>query len=138
MEFSSKILEQTAFKTRAQIEEHMLIVMDKSTQEEQLFQPLQNYSKQFKKAVTFPTAYNGIFNVSISNDKFYFKKTITDADDFLQITIPPGAYEIESLKNEIKRSIFDKSYYGENEYPFTIKPKYSTWGSIIQISQQEG
>ena len=43
---------------------------------------------------------------------FYFKKTISD-DGFIQITIPPGAYEIESLNNEIKRIIIDKEYYTE-------------------------
>ena len=91
MELSSKLLEQIAFKTRPKIEEHMLVVMDKSTNEEHLSQPLQTNNKQFKIAVTFLTAYNGIFNVTNSNIKFYFKKTITNEDDFIQITIPPGA-----------------------------------------------
>ena len=40
MEPPSKLLEQIAFNTRPQIEEHMLIVMDKSTHEEHLSQPL--------------------------------------------------------------------------------------------------
>ena len=31
MELPSKLLEQIAFNTRAKIEEHMLIIMDKST-----------------------------------------------------------------------------------------------------------
>ena len=91
MELSSKLLEQIAFKTRPKIEEHMLVVMDKSTNEEHLSQPLQTNNKQFKIAVTFLTAYNVILNVTYSNIKFYFKKTITNEDDFIQITIPPGA-----------------------------------------------
>ena len=41
MELPSKLSEQIAFNTRAKIEEHMLIVMDKSTHEENLSQPLQ-------------------------------------------------------------------------------------------------
>ena len=41
MEFVSKILERIAFNTRPKIEEHMLIVMIKSTNEEHLSQPLQ-------------------------------------------------------------------------------------------------
>ena len=53
MELPSKLLEQIAFNTRAKIEEHMLIIMDKSTHEEHLFQPLQTNNKQFKIAVTF-------------------------------------------------------------------------------------
>ena len=95
MELPSKLLEQIAFNTRPKIEEHMLIVMDKSTHEEHLSQPSQTNKKQFKIAITFLSGYNGIFKVTNSNIKFYFKKTISDKDGFLQITIPPGAYEIE-------------------------------------------
>ena len=63
-------------------------------------------------------------------------KTITDGNDFIQNTIPPGAYEIERLNKEIRRNIIDKGHYTEAEYPFTIKPNFSTLGSIIQISPQ--
>ena len=101
MELLSKLLEQIAFNTRPKIEELMLNIMDKSSHEEHLFQPLQTNNKQFKIAVTFLTGYNGIFNVINSNNKFYFMKSITDEDGFIQITIPPGAYELENLNNEI-------------------------------------
>ena len=47
----------------------MLIVMDKSTHEEHLSQPLRTNNKQFKLAV-FLTGYNGIFNVTDKNNKF--------------------------------------------------------------------
>ena len=40
MELPSKLLEQIAFNTRPKIEAHMLIFRDKSTHEENLFQPL--------------------------------------------------------------------------------------------------
>ena len=40
MELPSILLEQIACNTRPKIEEHMLIVMDKSTHEEHLYQPL--------------------------------------------------------------------------------------------------
>ena len=53
MELPSKLLEEIAFDTRRKIEEHMLSVMDKSTHEEHLSQPLQTNNKQFKIAVTF-------------------------------------------------------------------------------------
>ena len=88
MELPSKLLKQIAYNTRSRIEEHMLIVMDKSTHEEHLSQPLQTNNKQFKLTVTFLTGYNGIFNVTNTNNKFYFKKTI-DEDSFIQSTIPP-------------------------------------------------
>ena len=130
------LLTQIAHNTRSRIEEHMLIVMDKSTHEEHLSKPIQTNNKQFKVAVTFLTGYNGIFNVTNESNKFYFKKTISDDDGFIKITIPPGAYEIESLNNEIKRIIIDEEHYTEANYPFTIKPNFSTLGSIIEISPQ--
>ena len=136
MELSSKFLEQIAFNTRPKIEEHILFVMKKSGHEEHLAQALQTKKKQFKIAVTFLGGYNGIFNVTNENNNFYFKKTISDDVGFIKITIPTGAYEIESLKNEIKRIIIDEEHYTETNYPFTIKPNFSTLGSIIEISPQ--
>ena len=90
MELPSKLLEQIAFNTRPKIEEHMLIIMKKSTHEEHLSQPLQTNNKKIRKAATFLTAYNGIFNVTNKNYKFYFLKSITD-DSHIKISIPPGA-----------------------------------------------
>ena len=129
-----KLFEQIAFHTRPKIEEHRLVVMEKSTHEEHLSQPLQTNNKQFKIAVTFLTGYNGIFNVTNLNNKFYFKKSFNDGE-FTQISIPQGIYGIESLNNEIKRIIIDGGQYSENNYPFNIKPNFSTLGSIVEISQ---
>ena len=39
------------------------------------------------------------------------------------------------MNNEIKRNIIDKGYHSENNYSFTIKPNFSTLGSVIEISQ---
>ena len=110
--------------------------MDKSTHEEHFHQPLQTTNKQFKITVTFLTVYNGILNVTNSKSKLYFTKTITKGDDFMQITVTPGVYEIESLYNEIRRIFNDKEYYTKANYPFSIKPSFSTLGSIIEISPQ--
>ena len=63
-------------------------------------------------------------------------KSVADKDGYIIITIPPGAYEIESLNNEIKRIIIDEEHYTEVNYPFTIKPNFSTLGSIIEKSTQ--
>ena len=71
MELPSKFSELIAFNTRPKIEEHMLIVMDRSTHEEHLFQPLKTNKKQFEISVTFLTAYNGIFTVTNKNIKFF-------------------------------------------------------------------
>ena len=40
------------------------------------------------------------------------------------------------MNTEIKRIIIDEGHYTEVNYPFTIKPKFSTLGSIIEISPQ--
>ena len=136
MELPCKILEQIAVNTRLKLEEHILIVMEKSTHEEHLSQPLQTNDKQFKIAVKFLTGYNGNFNVTNSKTKFYFLKSYTDEDGYIQITIPPGAYEIESLNIEIKRIIIDEEHYTGVDYPFLIEPSFSTLGSIIEISTQ--
>ena len=85
--------------------------------------------------MTFVAAYNGIFNVTNRNNKFYFNKNLND-EDFIQIRIPEGAFEIESLDDEIKRIIIDKEHYAEANYPFTIKPNFSTLGSIVEIIPQ--
>ena len=87
----------------------MLIVMDESTHEEHLSHPLQTNSKQFKIAITFLTAYNGISNVTNKNKKFYLTRPINDMD-FSKISIPPRAYERETLNNEIKRINIEEGY----------------------------
>ena len=137
MELPSKLLEQIAFNTRPKIEQHMLIIMNQSTHEEHLSNALQTNNKQFKIAVTFLTAYNGIFNITNENNKFYFTKSITDDNHFIMIAISPGAYEIESLNDEIKRIIINDEHFTEDTYPFVIKPNFSTLGSIIEISNEE-
>ena len=124
MKQPSKILEQIAFSSRSRIEEHMLIVMDKSTHEEHLSHPFQTNIKQFRVAITFLTCYNGIFKVTNSNNEFHFLKSITGEDGYIQINISPGAYEIESLINEIKLIIIEEGQYTEANYPFTIKPNF--------------
>ena len=134
MKLPIKILEQISFNTRPKIEEHMLIVMDKSTHEEHLFQSLQTNNKQFKVAETILSAYNGIFNINIKNKKFYFAKSLTE--DFIRINIPYGAYGIESLNEEIKRNIIEQGHYTEEDYPFEIKANFATLGSIIEFSTQ--
>ena len=99
MELPSRLLEQIAFTTRPKLEEHILVVMEKSTHEEHSAQPLQTSNQQFKIAVAFLSGYNEIFNVTNSNKKFYFKKSPIK-EDFIQMTTPSGAYEIESLNDD--------------------------------------
>ena len=56
--------------------------------------------------------------LQISNNKFYFAKSLTDEDGFIQIIIPQGSYETESLNNEIKRDNIDEEQLTEADYPF--------------------
>ena len=130
----SNRLEQIVFNNRSRIEEHIFIVRDKSTHEEHLSQPLTTNNKQFKVAVTFLNGFNGIFNATSKKIKFYFLKSITDENGYIQITIPPGAYEVESLNNEIKRINIDEGHYTQANSRFSTKHHFSTLGSIIEIS----
>ena len=136
MEPSSNFLERVAFNTRLKIEEHILVVKDEPTQKKQLSQPLQTINKQFKIAATFLTGYNAIFKVTNSINKFYFANSFNDGGFFIQITILSGAYEIESLNSEIERMNIYEGHFTETNYPFQIKPNFSTLGSIIEISEQ--
>ena len=101
MELPKKNLEQIELDTIPKIEEHMLIVREKSTHERHLSQPLQISTKQFKIAVTFLTGCNGIFSVADRIDKFRFTKSI-NYDDFNVVTLPGGAYELGILNYETK------------------------------------
>ena len=64
------------------------------------------------------------------------EKLITDEDDFIRISISPGAYEIEALKNEMKKINVEKVYLTNEDSPFTMKPNFSTLGSIIENFSQ--
>ena len=137
MELPSKLLEKIAFNTRPEIEEHMLIVMDKSLHEEHLYQPLQTNNKQDKIAITFLSRYNGMFSVTNKNNKFNFISVFEGAE-YNIITIPPGGYAIESLNEEIERNNIEEGYITKEDNPFTIKPSFSTLVSIIEIEQGKG
>ena len=63
-------------------------------------------------------------------------KSITDKDGFIQIQIPNGAHELDNLNKEIKRNIIEEEHYTEVDYPSSIKPNFSTLGSIIEKSIQ--
>ena len=99
--------------------------------------PLKNTNNQFNIAVTFLAEYNGIFIVTNPNNKIYFAKSIIDKDGFFQISTPPGAYEITSLNNEIKRFENEEGRFTETNYLFTNTPNFSTFGSILEISRQK-
>ena len=134
-ELPSKLFKRIASNTRPKIEEPNLNVMDKATYEEHLVQPIHTNTEPFKIAITFLTGYNGIFKLTDKNIKFRFAKSISDDDDFIQITLPPGAYEIETLNKGLKRNI-DKEYFTEEIYPLKIKPNFSTLGFMIKTSEE--
>ena len=135
MVLPSEKSEQIAFNTRPKLEQHLLMVMDKSIHEQHLSIPLQSNNKRFKIAITILTGYRGIFNVTNKNKKFHFTISIID-DNFNPITIPPEAYELESLHEEFKRNIIKDGCFTEGNYPFIIKLNFSTLGGIIEIESK--
>ena len=100
MDLTNTTLEQIAFNTRAENEEHMLIVMDISYCEQNLDEKLQTYNKQFKIAITFLTGYNGFFNITDVNIKFFY---ITPEKMIVDFVIPKGANELEAIDLDINR-----------------------------------
>ena len=115
----------------------MLIVLQKLCHDEHLSQPLQTKIKQYKLAFIFLTGFNCIFNVTNSINKLCSPKSNTHKDALVEISIPPGAYKVESSNYEIKRIIIDESHFTVTNYPFTIKPKFSNLGSIIEIHKKK-
>ena len=111
----------------------MLKVMDQSTHEDHLSQPLQTNNKQNKIAVTFLPDYTGSFVVNDKKNK-YFSTTTIDADDFSLFIISLGASELESLDEEIIRIIIGEGCFSEINCPFLIKPIFLTLGSFIKKS----
>ena len=94
-----------AFNTRRKIEVRMLIVLEKSTHELILSQPLQTIKKRYKIAGTFLIGFSGTYNITNRNCKFSFATPITDKGSFVQQMFAQGAYELESLNDENERNI---------------------------------
>ena len=67
----------------------------------------------------------------------FFENSITYKYGFVQVTILPGAYEFESLNNETEWIVSEESHRTGTENPFTVKPNFSTLGSIVEIFRQE-
>ena len=132
MELPSKLLKQIASKTRPETEELMLIVLNKSTHEENLSQPSQTKYKLFKGAITYLSDFKRIFNVTNSNNKSISKSVIEGAEHNL-IRIHPGDYEFENSNNKIKQIIIARGHIAAEDYPPTNKPYLSTLGSIVEI-----
>ena len=88
MELPGKIFEVIAYNTRPKLEEHMFIVMGKSTQEDHISQPLQTNIKQFKLVVTFQSGYNGKLNARNKSTKINFI-SLFEGVEYNVKTIPP-------------------------------------------------
>ena len=58
-----------------------------------------NTNRDYEIALLWFTAYNTIFNFDSTNNKFY--DSIDNGANWILITIPEGAYEINLLNNEI-------------------------------------
>ena len=99
MDLPSETLKSIVLNTRAKCEQHMLIVMDKSTHEKNLSPALQTKNKQVIIAVTAPTGYNGIFNVRNTNNNFCFANASTEYQGrFYPITLSTRCSRVRNLE----------------------------------------
>ena len=55
---------------------------------------------------------------------------------FYQKTAPAGAYELQRLNEENKSIFTEEGPYTKQDYPCLFKPKFSSLGSVIEISNQ--
>ena len=78
MKLPSKFSEQLVRNTSTKIEEHILIVMIKSTHKEILSQPLQTKTKQVKLFVTFLIGYKSFLNATDKNINFFLVSVCED------------------------------------------------------------
>ena len=116
MELASKVLVQIAFNTGLKIKESKTSVIEKSTHGEFSPQALHANSRQFKLAVIFLNEYDGFSNVTNENKKPYF--TTSKNDEVFSITnLPPRGYELESSKEELKRTFIESSFFQKKFIP---------------------
>ena len=73
----------------------------------------------------------GTFKVTNKDNIFKSTKSIKD-DSFSVITISPGSFELESVKDESERIIFEEGHFTAETYPLLIKPNFSTFLSKIE------
>ena len=59
---------------------------------------------------------------------FVSRKNFSNEGDFIQITIKPGAYEIESLNIEIRRLSIDGEHYTESDNYISNQSKFFNTG----------
>ena len=78
-----------------------------------------------------------MFNITNKKSKIIFI-SIFEGSEYNIFSIPPGRYALENIIKEIKRNIIDKRLIREEDYPFTIKPSFSSLGSIIEIMPGRG
>ena len=64
------------------------------------------------------------------------QKQNTEKNDFIQITTPPDAHKLESLNNDIKSFFIEGRHFTEVDYSYTIKPNFSTLGTVSEIFRQ--
>ena len=91
------------------------MLLDNIIHEDFLSQPLQTVIKQFKIAVTLLTGDNGTSNVTCKKRKL-ISMSVFGGVEYIVITIPPGAYQLESLSTKNKRIMNDEGYTTEEDY----------------------
>src|SRR5438093_13067582 len=65
-------------------------------------------SRKYEAALTYFSAYNTIFNVDDTNNKFIYSVDPARADNgttWKTIKLPNGAYEINQINDEVKRQV---------------------------------
>ena len=82
--------------------EETVHIISKSSEIRKIFNPPIRFdpNKNYKIALKYFSVYNNIFNITEKNNVLKFKSS----DDWQEIELTPGAYEIKNINDSIKRN----------------------------------
>lgn len=101
------------------------------------------HNRKYEAGLHYFTTSNYQTNIGENNNKFYYRiakkhRAITDVSlyegEIRVITLEKGAYEIESLNNEIKRQMVEKQHLTDLKDPaFNMSINLSVFKVVIQL-----
>jgi hypothetical protein len=101
-----------------------------------------NQNRKYELALHNFTTTNYQINIGEENNKFYYtwNKHPSDPKSVIEqheITFEKGAYEVKDIANEIIRGMKEKKHYTDENPPFVLSLKLSTFKSVIEIKRDE-
>ena len=96
--------------------------------------PIQlDVDKTYEMALVSLETYYSFPNIDSSNNNFRYSPN--NGDDWYDINIPEGSYELEDINEYIQRIMRDNGHYNSkfDKYGITLEPNNSTLRSVLEI-----